>query len=255
MFLKTVFRSLTTELCKFGEDKYVTGLYQNEAIFEACMKEGSITIEPAAKRISGGGLYSGNWNGIDWKMFFVLEFDADFTEIGSFKGEVLTAQSSKETATISISEKERLGAYVKFGCADKAQMVMVKLAISFVSVERAKEFLNAQIPAFDYDAVKESAKLIWRDTLSVIELKTDANPCGISIEDIDRILVLLARQDAETQKQQLYHELCDVLRQNVPVIGLCFEQDVLAFDERLKGEITPSDADIFYGIENWFLTA
>ena len=26
-------------LCKFGEDKYLTGLYQNEAIFEACMKE------------------------------------------------------------------------------------------------------------------------------------------------------------------------------------------------------------------------
>ncbi|MBQ3256540.1 MAG: GH92 family glycosyl hydrolase [Oscillospiraceae bacterium] len=139
---------------------------------EACMKEGSITIDPTSKRISGGGLYSGNWNAIDWEMFFVLEFDADFTEIGSFKGSDIIPRSAGEICTVSICEKERLGAYVKFGITDKVRTVNVKISISFVSVEKAKAFLDEQIPAFDYDAVKEAAKSAWRDTLGVIELKT-----------------------------------------------------------------------------------
>ena len=49
---------------------------------------------------------------------------------------------------------------------------MAMVVLSFESAERAQEFLAEQIPAFDYDAVKEAAKSAWRDTLGVIELKT-----------------------------------------------------------------------------------
>lgn len=140
---------------------------------DACMKKGSVTVDAESRSIFGGGLYSGNWNNIDWEMFFALEFDADISEIGVFKGDDLTPIEENTTFTASIDEKQRLGAYVKFGRAESEKTVKVKVAISFVSVEKAKEFLKAQIPAFDYDSVREAAREEWRKTLGVIELKSD----------------------------------------------------------------------------------
>jgi len=140
---------------------------------EACMKEGYVTVDPANKSIYGGGLYSGNINKIDWEMFFALEFDSDFSEIGTFKEEELTVAAASEVTTVSINDLQRLGAYVKFGNDTKnGASVKVKIAISFVSVEKAKAFLNEQIPSFDYDTVRENAKSLWKKQLSVIELNS-----------------------------------------------------------------------------------
>ncbi|MBQ9692622.1 MAG: GH92 family glycosyl hydrolase [Clostridia bacterium] len=141
---------------------------------EACMKHGSLTVDASGKIICGGGLYSGNWSNIDWEMFFALEFDSEFSEIGVFKGDDVTPIEVNEPFTVSIDEKQRLGAYVKFGkTADTGRTVKVKIAISFVSAGKAKAFLKAQIPDFDYDAVREKAKEEWRRALGVIELKTE----------------------------------------------------------------------------------
>lgn len=135
---------------------------------DACMKKGSVTVDTENRSVSGGGLYSGNWNGIDWNMYFALMFDTEPTEIGVFKGDELIPSESKSEMTVSIDENTRLGAYLRFG--DCAKNVKVKIAISFVSVEKAKEHLIAEIPDFDYDAIKDAARRKWRDALGVIEL-------------------------------------------------------------------------------------
>jgi len=141
---------------------------------ETCMKNGQITIDPVRKAIWGGGLYSGNWNRIDWNMYFALEFDTDLVEIGIMEDDKLIPYSGSSCMTASIDTEKRLGAYVKFGTTPaKGLTVNVKLAISFESVERAKDFLKEQIPEFDYDVVKNAAKESWRKTLGVIELKTE----------------------------------------------------------------------------------
>ena len=140
---------------------------------DASMKNGYITIDPVGKRIWGGGLHFGNWSRIDWEMFFAMEFDTDFEEIGTMVGEELIPLDGDGVLTVQIDNEQRLGAYVKFGNApEEGLTVKVKLAISFESAERAQEFLAEQIPAFDYDAVKEAAKEKWREALGVIELNT-----------------------------------------------------------------------------------
>ncbi|MEE0945862.1 MAG: GH92 family glycosyl hydrolase [Acutalibacteraceae bacterium] len=136
---------------------------------DACMKEGYVTIDPENKIIYGGGLYSGNINQIDWNMYFALQFDADFSELGFFKEDKLIFADKEEISTLQADSLKRLGAYVKI-CS---QQVKVKFAFSFVSVEKAKQLLFEQIPDFDYDAVKQSARDKWRKTLSAIELKSD----------------------------------------------------------------------------------
>lgn len=140
---------------------------------EACMKEGSVTVDPATRSIFGGGLYSGNMNKIDWEMYFFLQFDTDCSEIGVFQEDGLLAADGKQALTVAVDPLHRLGAYVKFGTPDREKDVKVKLAISFVSVEKAKEFLDEQIPDFDSEAVKEKARAAWREPLSVIDLKSD----------------------------------------------------------------------------------
>lgn len=136
---------------------------------EASMRCGSITVDPENKGISGGGTFFGNWNGLDWDMYFAMEFDGDFEEIGAFEGESIYALQKNAPTCISIDEKKRLGAYVKF---PKGANIHAKIAISFVSADKARSFLQEQIPGFDFERVKNAARKAWREALGVIDLKT-----------------------------------------------------------------------------------
>ena len=136
---------------------------------DAAMRYGSVTVSPKSKTIYGGGRYFGNWNNKDWDMYFYLQFDSDFAEIGTFLDDQLI--SAVDETTVTIDAPHRLGAYVTL--ADNVKQVKVKIAISFVSVEKAKEFLKDQIPDFDYDRVKADARELWRKALGVIELDSD----------------------------------------------------------------------------------
>lgn len=138
---------------------------------EESLLDGCVCVDPSAKTVYGGGCYTGNWSKLDWNMFFALQFDGDFTEIGTFCGEDFQKMEGTEPVTMSIDAPQRLGAYVKFGSSGKT--VRVKIAISFVSAQRALEHLEVQIPDFDYSAVCAAARDCWRQTLGVIELQTD----------------------------------------------------------------------------------
>lgn len=141
---------------------------------DAAMREGFVTFDPKNKTIFGGGTYFGNMNNTDWEMYFYMQFDSDFTEIGYFKGETLAATDPDNISTVTINSEERLGAYIKFQTKEnKETQVKVKFAVSFVSADKAKAFLTEQIPAFDYQKVLEEGREKWRKTLSVIELTTD----------------------------------------------------------------------------------
>ena len=139
---------------------------------DACMKHGKISIDPANKAISGGGLYTGNWNQHAWEMYFSLRFDSDFTEIGIHKGDSLTPLPNSAISEVEIAPFERFGVYIKFGQSNSDKNVKAKIAISFVSADAAGRFLSSEIPDFDYEKVKNSARNRWRETLGVIELKT-----------------------------------------------------------------------------------
>ena len=153
-----------------NRDAYLLLDIAHKLDIDACIKTGSVTVDPRKKSICGGGLCTGNWNNVDWNMYFSMEFDTDYSEIGTVCGDNITTYTEDKVFTVSIDEMKRFGAYIRF---EQGAKVKVKIAISFVSVERAKEFLMRQIPDFNYDAVRESAREAWRRTLGVIELDTD----------------------------------------------------------------------------------
>jgi len=154
-----------------GQDGYFLLDAGRKLRLDESMIAGSVTLDPEKKQIYGGGRYTGNWSKIDWDMYFALEFDGDFSEMGTFLGDAVTPCNEK--STLSISEPQRIGAYVRLGDNTEERTVRVKIAISFVSAEKAQTLLAEQIPEFDYDSVRDAAKEKWTETLSVIELKTD----------------------------------------------------------------------------------
>ena len=129
------------------------------------MKTGSVTIDKDTRTITGGGTFGGNWNPNDWNMYFALSFDHDFTEIGTWDNDGM----KKDNLTLNKTSKEHFGSYVKFDTSDN-QEVNVKIAISFVSAEKAKEFLDKEIPDFHFNTVKDYAEEKWNEVLGKVEL-------------------------------------------------------------------------------------
>ncbi|MEG0684143.1 MAG: GH92 family glycosyl hydrolase [Coprobacillus sp.] len=129
------------------------------------MKSGSVNIDKDNKTITGGGTFGDNWNPNSWDMYFALSFDHDFTEIGTWDDKGL----KKDNLSLTKTAKEHFGSYVKFDTSDNKE-VNVKIAISFVSEEKAKGFLNDEIKDFDFENIKEEAKDTWNEVLGKVEL-------------------------------------------------------------------------------------
>ena len=54
---------------------------------------------------------------------------------------------------------------------DEGEAIEVKLAISYVSVENARENMNAEMPTFDFDATRAQAREAWNKDLSRVKVE------------------------------------------------------------------------------------
>ena len=123
---------------------------------------------------------------------------------------------------------------------------------AYVAVVPYEEY-QSRIASGEYDVFIGSVSLSENYDVSFL-LKTNANPLGVSSEVIDRTLNTLAISNQEAYKQAQFYELCNALRSEMPLVGLFFENDVIVFDSRVKGNIKPSGSDMFYSIDQWFLS-
>ncbi len=210
---------------------------------EACMKEGFVTVDPEKKLAYGGGLCTGNWNETDWHMFFALEFDRDFSEIGTYKGEDIYTHRGMDAFTASITDMTRFGLFVKFGTPSAPLNVNVKVSISFVSAEKAVDFLDTQIPGFDYDFALENAKNQWRKTLNAISLKTEDTALlrrfytamyHMNIQPRDRI--------NDHGKWDDFHTVWDTWKTVFPMYSLLYPEKMSAIIDSFIDRATENEA-------------
>lgn len=96
--------------------------------------------------------------------YFFAEFDKDFTSTGIWNGERIH-KDLKE-----ISENAGVGAFVNFATSEGEQ-VLVKVGISFVSIEGAKKNVQAELPHWDFEKARKQASDIWNEKLDKIEIK------------------------------------------------------------------------------------
>ena len=106
--------------------------------------------------------------------YFFAEFNKSFTSYGTWNGDNINAGSNE------MSGKDGVGAYVNFSTR-KGEQVLIKVGISFVSIEGAKMNLEGEIPHWDFDKIRAEANNIWNEKLNKIKVAGGTEDQKISL--------------------------------------------------------------------------
>ena len=93
-----------------------------------------------------------------------MKINKRFKAAGTWKDNLKYQGSLFETIS---RKKQRIGAFVKFNTRD-SEKVFAKIAVSMNSIENAVNYLESEIPAWDFENVRLNAKKIWNEELSKI---------------------------------------------------------------------------------------
>jgi predicted alpha-1,2-mannosidase len=96
-------------------------------------------------------------------IFFVVEFDKAFESFGGWKNKQIIPLND-------LVEGEKTGVYVNFKTLG-GEKRMMKVAISYVSVEEAKNNLNIELPHWDFDRIVKESATEWNAWLDKIEVE------------------------------------------------------------------------------------
>ena len=125
--------------------------------------EAQLTIEN--NHTASGYRKSNGWGG-DKTYYFVMEFSRPFDSAG-------VAQADKDVAGNQTTGKETKG---HFDFKTKAgEQILVRVGLSTVSIEGARNNLHAEIPDWDFDAVASAARKQWEKALNVFAMETPDN--------------------------------------------------------------------------------
>lgn len=109
-------------------------------------------------------------------VYFAMEFSKPVKSYGFLNDEQLIYRGFWRKFNEDKNFPERAGHKVKcyFDFDTKAgEEILVKFAISGVSTKNALENLNAEIPGWDFDAVKNKVRENWNEELSKIKITAD----------------------------------------------------------------------------------
>lgn len=101
-------------------------------------------------------------------LYFAIRFDRPFRQLSGWKDKQRLPDSPAEIVG------PHAGAFVDFTASEKP--LLMKVALSFTSIDGAKRNLAAEMPEWDFDAAVQQSADTWNDWLSRIEVEggTDA---------------------------------------------------------------------------------
>jgi predicted alpha-1,2-mannosidase len=141
-------------------------------------------------RVAGWAAFEGGWNPAPYKLYFYAEYDRPASDFGAWRGSqgALTQQAGRGTleglpqAKTAAAKSDlmvdydtaqefshRLGTWAGFDTATAPQ-VRLKLAVSFISIDKARADLAAEMPGWDFDGARAKAADLWRRALDRIEV-------------------------------------------------------------------------------------
>ena len=127
--------------------------------------DGVIVINPTNQTVTGwvksGGFCQSPTN--DYTVYFATCFDQPFQTFGTWQNDV-------KREGCNLANGTSMAGYVTFDCT-ASRLVSMKVGISFVSVENAQLNLDAEIPDWNFSAVKKSADKDWNNRLNQIQVK------------------------------------------------------------------------------------
>jgi predicted alpha-1,2-mannosidase len=128
------------------------------------LEAGEVKIDSKNNRITGWGQYYGGWQAEAYRVFFVAESSKAANAHGIWKDRKVQAGGD---AVAVAAPKERTGAYFQYTTGEE-EVIYLKIAVSFRSLEQAEKHLRKEIPGWDFAAVAAAARAKWNEYLSTI---------------------------------------------------------------------------------------
>lgn len=131
-------------------------------------KEGNCYLKIVNDTVIEGYRKSVNSTG---NIHFVAHFSKPFEYYGTFDSEYKSPESNDGFYPMKSGEKgNKIGAFVRYS-TKAGEQVMVKVGISYVSLEGARKNLEAEIPHWDFERTHREAVKIWDMALDRIQVQ------------------------------------------------------------------------------------
>ncbi|MBS4535935.1 peptide ABC transporter substrate-binding protein [Clostridium sp. D2Q-14] len=85
------------------------------------------------------------------------------------------------------------------------------------------------------------------------EIKKGNNFIAYKNPKMDQLLVEAFNAQSREEKKEKYHDIQDILLEDLPYVGLFFRNNALLIDNRIKGDINPKSYDLYKDIYKWFI--
>ena len=105
-------------------------------------------------------------------VYFVAEFSKPFTYYGTFDNEFVAPESGHGIFPYKNEESgNKIGAFFQYATNENEE-ILVKVGISYTSIDGARANLKEEIPHWDFDKIREEAKHTWEEELSKVKITT-----------------------------------------------------------------------------------
>jgi predicted alpha-1,2-mannosidase len=130
--------------------------------------EGFVRVDPASREIVGYNpdrmdAHLTNVRLANFKGYFVVRFNRSLDAHGVYTREAADSGGSSAAGP-------NVGAYASFDSTGR-EVVEVKVGTSFISIEQARANLEAEIPGWDFEALRARLKSLWNDKLARFTLE------------------------------------------------------------------------------------
>jgi predicted alpha-1,2-mannosidase len=122
----------------------------------------------SSTEVAGSTSVTGGWNGQpnSYTVYFYAQTDTPAASWGTWQGDGLRLGSRSGRG----GAQSKSGAWLTFP-THAGQEVRMKIGISFLSVEHARQNTMLEVPGFDFAAIQAASVVAWNRALSKIDLK------------------------------------------------------------------------------------
>ncbi|KAI9642587.1 hypothetical protein NHQ30_009392 [Ciborinia camelliae] len=133
---------------------------------------GSVQVDPDTGRLSGTGTFNPSFGIGNYDLHFCADFKgAEIRDTGVFMNNRAGSQPKSLSVTPDGINSPPLpaGAWTQFKAPANNQ-ILARVGVSFISIEKACQNAETEIPDFDFEKVLTAAEDAWREKLSVISV-------------------------------------------------------------------------------------